>query len=181
MKKLVFATLMCVAAMSAKAQVLTSETVNHVYEAVTNKNNAEFVFNAELTGNDITTMYVYKKNSNRKGVVTLKPQLKYEYCYASDGMLTSRTTYRWADSQNAWTCSSRYDYTLDNGKYCAEYSIYNHSANCFDQPVEKMVYFLMPYDSANYVSYYHRNYPTSPYHLVSETFIPSQATLLAEK
>ena len=38
MKKLFFAILMCVAAMSAKAQVLTSETVNHIYsEAVSDQ------------------------------------------------------------------------------------------------------------------------------------------------
>ena len=51
MKKLVFATLMCVAAMSAKAQVLTSETVNHIYsEAVSDQTNSDFCFNAERNG-----------------------------------------------------------------------------------------------------------------------------------
>ena len=68
---------MCVAAMSAKAQVITSETVNHIYsEAVSDKANSDFCFNAERTGNDITTMYVYQKTQDRKGNVTLTPHLK---------------------------------------------------------------------------------------------------------
>ena len=79
MKKLAFAILMCVAAMSAKAQVLTSKTVNNVYETVINQNDGDFAFNAERTGSDITTMYVYKKDANHKGIVTLKPHMKYEY------------------------------------------------------------------------------------------------------
>ena len=56
MKKLVFATMMCIAAMSAKAQVLTSETVKNVYEVVANSSDSKFVFNADFTGQDITTM-----------------------------------------------------------------------------------------------------------------------------
>ena len=36
MKHLVFATLMCISALSAKAQVLTSETVKNGYETVVN-------------------------------------------------------------------------------------------------------------------------------------------------
>ncbi len=57
---------MCVAAMSAKAQVLTSETVNHIYsEAVSDQTNSDFCFNAERNGNDITAMYVYEKTFDR--------------------------------------------------------------------------------------------------------------------
>ena len=81
MKKFVFATLMCVAAMSAKAQVLTSETVNNVYEAVSNKADGDYCYNAERKGKDITTMFVYQKATNSKGDITLKPHLKYEYDY----------------------------------------------------------------------------------------------------
>ena len=78
MKKLAFAILMCVTAMSVKAQVLTSKTINKVYEEVTNKTDGDFAFNAEWTGNDITTMFVYKKDYSRKGMVILKPHRKYE-------------------------------------------------------------------------------------------------------
>ena len=56
MKKLVFATLMCVAAMSAKAQVITSKTVNNVYEEVINQKDGSFVYNAEQDGNGNITV-----------------------------------------------------------------------------------------------------------------------------
>ena len=91
MKKLVFATMMCVAAMSAKAQVLTSETVKNVYEVVSNNSNSKFAYNADFTGNDITTMYVYQKSGDSKNV-QLTPYRKHDYTYAADGMLTSKVT-----------------------------------------------------------------------------------------
>ena len=123
MKKLVFATLMCVAAMSARAQVLTSETVNHIYsEAVFNTTNGDYCFNADKNGNDITTLYVYQKVSGPKGNVTLIPHLKHEYDYASDGKLNNRVTYRWNDRQEDWECISRYEYTLTDEIYYTEYS-----------------------------------------------------------
>ena len=181
MKKLVFAIMMCAAAMSTNAQVLTSKTVNDVYEAVTNQADCDFVYNAERSGNDITTMYVYKKTNGRKGAMTLKPHLKYDYSYGADGTLTSRITSRWDSNQNDWACAARHDYTLSNGRYSAEYSRYNHTANRFDKPMEKMVYSLMPNDDVNYISYYQRPYPTSRYHLVSETLVADQPVLFAGK
>ena len=81
MKKLVFATMMCIASMSTNAQVLTSETVNNAYEEVSNKPNGKFFYNAEKSGNNITAMFIYKLSSNN-GVETLKPHMKYEYTYA---------------------------------------------------------------------------------------------------
>lgn len=180
MKKLVFFTMMCVAAMSAKAQVLTSETVNNVYEKVINQTEGDFYYNAEMTGKDITTMYVYKNNCCRNGQVTLMPHLKYEYTYAADGTLTSRVAFRWVESQNDWVCAARFDYTLADGKYSAEYSRYNHTTNSFDQPTEKMVYSLMPGDSVNYVSCYYRDNPSSLFQLISETAVIDQFILLAE-
>ena len=179
MKKLVFATLMCVAAMSANAQVLTSETVNNVYEKVSNQSDGDYAYNVEKSGKDITAMYVYKKNYSRKGMMTLKPHMKYEYTYAADGTLTSRVAYNWVDG--SWVCASRHDYALENGKYNAEFSRYNHTANCFDQPVEKMVYSLMPGDSVNNVSCYHRSYPTSKYQLVSSANVRNLSVLFAVK
>ena len=149
MKKLAFAILMCVAAMSAKAQVLTSKTVNNVYETVSNQTEGNFVFNAERNGNDITTMYVYQK-AGSKGNVSLTPHMKYEYQYTTDGTLASRVSYRWIDDE--WKCMGRHDYNLVFGKYIAEYSRYNNTLGTFDQPIDKMVYSLMPDDSVNYVS-----------------------------
>ena len=180
MKKVFFSILMCVVAMSAKAQVLTSETVNNVYEEVTNKTDGDFAFKAEWTGKDITTMYVYKKN-DKKGKVTLKKHAKYEYQYGADGILNSQVIYRWIEGQSNWICAARYDYKLGNGSYSTEYSRYNHADNCFDQPVDKMVYSLIPGNSVNYVSHYHRSQPTARFELVSETSVTAMPMLFAEK
>jgi hypothetical protein len=179
MKKLVFATMMCIAAMSAKAQVLTSETVKHVYEEVSHKADSKFAFNADFTGQDITTMYVYRMNGGGRDMLTLKPHMKYDYTYAADGTLTSKITYHWDDCMNSWKSTARYDYTLADGEYYVEYSRYNPTAKCFDQPVDKMVYSLMPYD--NYVSSYHRNDTSIEYQLISELQVLDTPVLLAEK
>lgn len=182
MKKLVIATLMmCVTAMSAKAQVLTSETVNNVYETVIHQTNGKYLFNAEWTGKDLTTMYVYKNVDNRKGMTTLKPHMKYEYAYAADGKLTSRTTFRWNDSLDRWTCASRHDYALVGTKYNAEYSRYNIATDSFDLPVEKMVYSLIPDVDVNYVCCYQLDQKSSDYQLVSETYVTTPSTLIAAK
>ena len=170
---------MCVAAMSAKAQVLTSETVNNVYEEVSNKDKSDFVFNAERTGNDITTMYVYKKDYY-KDMVTLKPQKKYEYTYASDGTLTSKTTYCYTDNQT-WECDSRYDYILSGNKYYTEYSRFNKKSNSFDQPTEKMIYSLMPDKNISNVSCYHRDRNSDAYQMVNNVVVNSQSMLIAKK
>ena len=181
MKKLVFATLMCVAAMSAKAQVLTSKTVNNVYEEMTNKSKSEFAFNAERTGNDITAMYVYKQVKGAKGDVTLKPHRKYEYTYAPDGTVASKVTYIWNEEESAWNCAGRHDFTLTYSTYRAEYSRFNDMKKDFDQPLDRMVYSLIPGDSVNYVSCYHRNSPKAQMQLVSETAVTGTSNFLAEK
>jgi len=60
---------MCIAALSAKAQVLTSETVKNGYETVVNMPESGYVFNADYTEDDITTMYVYQKTVDRKDIL----------------------------------------------------------------------------------------------------------------
>lgn len=179
MKKFVFATLMCVAAMSAKAQVLTSETVNNVYEAVSNKADGDYCYNAERKGKDITTMFVYQKATNSKGDITLKPHLKYEYDYALDGTLKNRVAYRWNECHRDWECTARYDYTLTDNNYFAEFSRYNQKANRFDLPLDRMVYTLK--DSINHVICYHRDRPSASFQLVSETAVKEPFVLLAKK
>ena len=181
MKKLFFAAMMCVAAMSANAQVLTSETVKNVYENVSNQADGDFCFNAEQMGNDITTMFVYQKQSNRKGDVTLKPHLKYEYDYAANGTLNSRVTYRWNDMKRDYEYSARYDYTLDNDNYYAEYSRYNSLKGCFDQPVDKMVYTLSPIDNISHVVCYHRDRPSDSFQKISDTAVNDLVQLFAKK
>ena len=88
MKHLVLAILMCIAALSAKAQVLTSETVKNGYETVVNMPESDYVFNADYTEDDITTMYVYQRNDEGKDIL-LTPYRKHEYTYATDQRDTS--------------------------------------------------------------------------------------------
>ena len=180
MKKLVFATMMCIASMSTNAQVLTSETVNNAYEEVSNKPNGMFFYNAEKSGNNITTMFIYKQISNN-GVETLKPHMKYEYTYAADGTLTSKVGYHWDEILYEWECSDRYDYALVDGEYRTEYSRYNNTTHSFDEPTEKMVYSLMPGDSVNNVSRYHRDSSSNSYQLDSEIKIIEHPVLFAMK
>ena len=181
MKNLFFATLMCVAAMSAKAQVLTSETVKNVYEEVANQPKRDFVFNVDFTGNNISTMFVYIKKGGGREMLTLTPSLKYEYSYDVDGKLTDKVTYHWDDCMNCWACTSRHNYILDNDKYTVTYSRFNKNENSFDEPVEKMVYSLIPYDNVNYVSYYQREDSSSPLQLISETQVSGLPLLFAQK
>ena len=56
MKKLVFATMMCVAAMSANAQVLTSETVNNSYENAVAQADGDYAFNAAISHGMVADM-----------------------------------------------------------------------------------------------------------------------------
>ena len=63
MKELITAILMCIAALGAKAQVLTSETIKNVHNEMTSKAKSE---------------YVYKKNYAGKDVLMLKSYLKYD-------------------------------------------------------------------------------------------------------
>lgn len=181
MKNFVFATLMCFAAVSAKAQVITSDVVNHTYDVVTNQTNGKYVYNADYTGNDITTMYVYKVVVDSKDMVLLTPYLKYDYTYSPDGLLTSREVSRWMVEKDDWVRTSRFDYTLTNDSYCTAYSRFNYSSNCFEQPVEKMEYSLVPDENVNVVSYYQRNNPSSDFQLISKCMIEDTELLFAQK
>ena len=181
MKNFVFATLMCVAAISAKAQVITSEIVNHTYETVTNQTDGKYVYNAEREGNDITTMYVYKVVVNSKDMVLLTPYLKYDYTYTPDGLLTSREVSRWMVEKDDWMRTSRFDYALTNDSYSTAYSRFNYWTNSFDQPIEKMEYSLVPDENVNVVNYYHRKNPSSDFQLISKCLIEDTELLYAQK
>ncbi len=181
MKKLVFAITMCMAAMNANSQVITSKTIDNVYEKVINQTSGNLVYHAERTQGNITTMYTYQKVSTPQGEVTLKPSLKHEYTYTPDDMLSSRVTYRWSNEQNSWLCVARLNYTLTDDSYCAEYSRYNHETHRFEQPQERMVYALYLDDAVNYITYYHRDDTLSPFRLVSQVVVNDQPLLYAMK
>ena len=181
MKKFVFATLLCIAAMSAKAQVITSEAIQKAYESATTQPKSDFAFNADYTDENLTTMYVYKKNEVRQDLVTLTPFKKYEYNYANDGTLTSKVTYQWDSCNNLWACASRHDYELDDDKYSVAYSIYNANTKSFDAPNDKMVYSLLPCDDVSTVTSYHRDNSTLPFQIISEIQVAESPVLFAEK
>ena len=179
MKQLVFAAMMCVAAMSAKAQVLTSETVKNSYETVINLPESDFAYNADYTGDDITTMYVYQKSVDGKDF-KLTPYRKYEYTYAPDGTLTSKVSSQWDDMNMRWAIASRHDYTLNNDTYGIEYSHYNKQSDSFEQPVDKMVYSLQPYSDVHNISHYRRQDTSTPYQLISEIQVNEMPLLFAD-
>ena len=187
MKHLVFATLMCISALSAKAQVLTSETVKKGYETAVNMPESDFCYNADYTEDDITTMYVYQKSGDSKNYqksgdsknVQLTPYRKHDYTYAADGMLTSKVTSQWDDMNNCWTIASRYDYSLDRDIYSIEYSHFNNKANSFEQPVDKMIYTLQPYSDVHYISHYRRQDSSTLYQLISEMQVIEMPLLFA--
>ena len=170
MKQLVFAAMMCVAAMSAKAQVLTSvltsETVKNSYDTVINLPESDFAYNADYTEDDITTMYVYQKSVDGKDF-KLTPYRKYEYTYAPDGTLTSKVSSQWDDMNMRWAIASRHDYTLNNDTYSIEYSHYNKQSDSFEQPVDKMIYSLQPYSDVHNISHYRRQDTSTHLHTVS--------------
>jgi len=181
MKHLLIAILMCMAAITGKAQVLTSETVKNGYETVVNMLKSDFAFNADYTGDDITTMYVYQKKVDTKDMVLLTPHRKYEYTYAADGTLTNKVTSQWDGMNNRWTIASRHDYILNDDTYSVEYSYYNNKTNSFEQPVDKMVYSLQPYSDVHNISYYRRQDSSTPYQLISEIQVTEMPLLFAER
>ena len=172
MKKLVFATLMCVAAMSAKAQVITSKTVNNVYEEVINQKDGSFVYNAEQDGNgNITVLNVYSEETLRKGGVSLNPVCRYQYAYNADGTLNSCKKYVWRHSD--WQCAGQYDYTLTGDSYQVEYSRWNADKASFDQPFGKMTYQLLPDETVTSIASYYRHHDNTPMELEWQVSVES--------
>lgn len=172
MKKLVFATLMCVAAMSVKAQVITSKTVNNVYEEVINQKDGSFVYNVEQDGNgNITVLNVYSEETLRKGAVSLNPVCRYQYAYNSEGTLSSCKKFVWRHGD--WQSAGRYDYTLEGDSYNVEYSRWNNERTRFDQPIGKMTYWLLPNESVASVACYYRHHDHAPMELEWQASVES--------
>ena len=163
--------MMCLSTMSIQAQVITNETINSVYENATVSDKGEFAYNVERQGDDITTMYVYKKQTDRRGNVTLKPVYMHQYDYDGEGRLLSRTTMRWAN--DTWLPMNRLDYQLEPGVYSVAYSRWNSANGCFDQPCDKMTYTLFADDMVNHVYSYHRNQGAASYRLTDHMVIDS--------
>ena len=175
MKKLALSAMMCLVAMTTTAQVITSEIVNNAYLSAASASDSKFAYNVESDENDyITTMNVFNKTVRQNGDVDLKPSCRYEYDYAADGMLLSRTIYAWQNE--GWQCVGQLHYILAGDLYTVEYSRWNQKTASFDAASEMMTYTLMPDNTAYNVSYYHRNHNAKSYRLawqVSVTGHPS--------
>ena len=156
MKKFMISSMMCLMALTSNAQVMTSATVDKVYNTVSLATDAEFVYNADRDADgNIAEMVVYQEKPLHKSSFTLTPVCRYQYTYAADGMLTSRTKYVWR--KNQWQCAGRHDYSLGAGLYTVSYSRWNKKKVDFDEPVGVITYTLLPDESVASVACYSRH------------------------
>ena len=155
MKKFMISSMMCLITLTSNAQVMTSATVDKIFDAVSQANDTEFVFNVDRDADgNIATMVVYQELLQRKADFTLKPIYRYQYAYAADSMLTSRIKYEWRKQQ--WQCVGRYDYSLASGCYTVTYSRWNKKKAQIDEPVGQITYTLLPNESIACVACYSR-------------------------
>ena len=167
MKKLMICSMMCLMAIAAEAQVLTSQTVRQCYEKAAAQANASdddnylFIFNADFDGDAVKTQYVYKQKRCGKG--TTVPVMRYNYQYGADGLLLSRITYRWHEGE--WICMGRHDYLLQDDCYVMEYSRWNVFRERYDNPCEKTVFALLPDQTVCDIYSYQRSGNSAPYQL----------------
>ena len=175
MKKLALSAMMCLVAMTTTAQVITSEIVNNAYLSAASASDSKFAYNVEFDDNDyITTMNVFNKTVLQNGDVDLKPSCRYEYDYAADGMLLSRTIYAWQNE--GWQCVGQLHYILAGDLYTVEYSRWNQKTASFDPANEMMTYTLLPDNTAYNVSCYHRNHNAKSYQLAWQVSVTGQSS-----
>lgn len=173
MKKIALSAMMCLVAMTTTAQVITSEIVNNAYLSAASVNDSKFAYNVECDDYDcITTMNVFNKTVLQNGDIELKPSCRYEYDYASDGMLLSRTKYVWQNE--GWQCVGQLQFTLTDDLYTVEYSRWNQNTTSFDPANEMMTYTLMPDNTAYNVSCYLRNHNAKTYQLAWQVSVTGQ-------
>lgn len=172
MKKFMIFSMMCLMALTAKAQVLTSATVNKVYQSAIKESGDEFAYETERDDNDnITTMYVYQKENRHKGKDNLKPVCRYQYVYTADGLLSSRTKSLWRKGD--WQLFGRHDYTLTDDSYTVEFSRWNKKKAVYDLPLGRMTYTLMPDHSVANIACYFRQYNDTPLELAWQAPVES--------
>ena len=184
MKTLALSAMMCLVAMTTNAQVITSDIVNNAYMSVATSGDGKYAYSVDCDDNDyITSMTVYKKNVRQNGDIDLKPSCQYQYEYASDGMLLSRTMYVWQNE--GWQCVGQLHYSLTDDLYSVEYSRWNQKTTSFDDASEMMTYTLLPDNTACNVSCYLRNNSGKSYQLAWEFSVIGQPSydpnLLARK
>ena len=173
MKKLFVCSMMCLMAMASEAQVITSATVNKVYEEVSADTSNGFVYNAEYDDNGcIIAQDVYRNVPCGKSDLNLIPTLRYHYAYHADGTLASRIKFEWRGGK--WQCYGKLDYTLSDGRYTVEYSRWNRKKSDFDLPCGQMTYTLLANDEVTSVACYYRHHKNSPLELAWTTTVEHQ-------
>jgi len=167
MKKLMICSMMCLMAIAAEAQVLTSQTIRQCYEKaaaqenVSDDGNYLFIYNADFDGDAVKTKYVYRQKRSGKG--KLMPAVRHDYQYDDDGLLLSRVAYRWYEGE--WLCMGRHDYLLQDDSYMMEYSRWNVFRGRYDNPCEKIVLSLLPNQTVSDIYSYQRSKHSAPYQL----------------
>lgn len=157
MKKFMICSMMCLMTLISNAQVMTSATIDKIFDSASDVNGVEFFRNASRDANgQITTMEVYQNLSSDKDNAVLKPARRYLYEYDANGMLTCRTKFVW--KKNQWKCVGRYDYSLEAGVYTATYSRWNKKKASFDEPIGQIDYTLLPDETVASVAYYNRHH-----------------------
>jgi len=155
MKQLVLFLVMCLSSIFAKAQVMTSESINQVYASISTDDKSQFAYNGEYDDNGrMTTMTVYKKKIRLNGEEDLYPVCQYQFEYNSDGLLKNRTKYLWRKDE--WRCASRYEYMLSSQLYTITYRPWNKKNAGFDAVAERTEYTLLPDSTICYINYYQR-------------------------
>lgn len=186
MKKFVFATILCLTAMAAQAQIITKDIVAKQYEDAVTSQQSEFAYNAEYEDGAITTLYVYNKVERKKNL-ELRPVFMYQYNYDAAGLLLCRTKYGWNHRMGDWQCLGRLDFSYAADSYNVEYSRWNAKNAQFDNPVDKMTYTLLPDASVNHVYCYHRDHASDDLRLCSQMtvdvlpFFPDDYLMHADK
>ena len=164
--------MMCLTALTTEAQVITRETINSVYESAVANEDGEFVYDADFQDGAITTLYVYRKHTNRRGDMTLQPAVKHQYDYDNEGRLLCRTTMQWHEGQ--WLPERRLDYQFTPGAYTVSCSLWNSTTTSFDQPCDKMTYTLLTDTTVNNIFSYHRERPTDTFQLTGMMVVDTQ-------
>ena len=173
MKTLALSAMMCLVAMTSTAQVINSEIVNNAYQSVATASDSKFAYNVECDDNDyITTMNVFNKTVLQNGDIELKPSCRYEYDYAADGMLLSRTKYVWQNE--GWQCVGQLQFSLTDDLYTVEYSRWNQKTASFDAANEMMTYTLLPDSSTSNVCFYQRSLNGDSYKLSWQVSVTEQ-------
>ncbi len=96
-----------------------------------------FVYNADLDGNKVATLYCYHANAEGTCISNNK---KDHFVYDQQNRVVAKETFRWNELSEAWEPVSRMDYSYTNLSTCIDYAAWNASTQSFDSCKERFVY-----------------------------------------